>query len=183
MFDDPVLEHEKSILHRHASAVLLAAVCGIGLMVLLVMSGMFDPKPIGTLAETLQPGAVSGQRWLTTVPDTFAARMMIDSAEIESAILYGTPDEHIAIAIGTDGYLALWQASPAGVEYLYPWQTWVHVRSDSNEIWIDMQPEKWTIRVNREVFYEGEPLVAVSGRELGVMGDVSAEISSLQIFK
>jgi hypothetical protein len=37
-----------------------------------------------------------------------------------------------------------------------PWQTWPHVRPEVNEIWLDVEGDGLTVRVNREFLWEGE---------------------------
>lgn len=161
---------------RGALAFLLAAAV---LLISLIASGVFDPKPVGTRQTTLPatrlPISQVGQtiRWLDEpLPEgDFSVR---GTAVLQS----GTPDSGVGLALGSDAEAFVVAVSPLGYvlvqqagEPLLPWQPWPHVRPDdtANEIWIDVRGEAITVRLNRELLWQGN--YSLSTRSLGLFSE------------
>lgn len=161
---------------RGALAFLLAAAV---LLISLIASGVFDPKPVGTRQTTLPatrlPISQAGQmiRWLDEpLPEgDFSVR---GTAVLQS----GNPDSGVGLALGNDEQAFVVAVSPLGYvlvqqagEPLLPWQPWPHVRPDdtANEIWIDVRGEAITVRLNRELLWQGN--YSLSTRSLGLFSE------------
>lgn len=155
---------------------------GAAVTILLILSGLFDPKPIGSPAWSVEPGEVqvaSGSRqveWLEdapALPPAYTLRLTaaLNSGELDSSygLVVGTPAEMLLIAVSPLGYVTI----EHGDESLFPWQTWPHIRTgeQANEIWLDVRPSgaasEITVRLNRELLWSGE--LALSGAEVGFM--------------
>lgn len=161
---------------RGALAGLLAAAV---FLIILIASGVFDPTPVGTRQTTLPTAALTinqpGQtiRWLDEpLPEgDFSVR---GTAVLQS----GTPDSGVGLALGSDAEAFVVAVSPLGYvlvqqagEPLLPWQPWPHVRPDdtANEIWIDVRGEAITVRLNRELLWQGN--YSLSTRSLGLLSE------------
>ena len=87
------------------------------------------------------------------------------------------------MAISPLGYVLVQQGDTA----VLPWQPWPHVRLEEspNEIWIDIQGEEITVRINRELLWQG--VHSLPTRNLGLFGENFGETAvytfpSLEIF-
>jgi hypothetical protein len=147
------------------------------IMIVLIMAGVFDPKPAGPLITAARPGRYSlreaGEAALIPLesplvnhhPARYSVRLtgIFINGETDSG--YGLvlgKKERIFIAVSPLGEAAVWQSSPVGkTDYHVPWQPWPHVRQGSvpNEIWVDVEdlgPNlQVTARINRELIWRG----------------------------
>jgi hypothetical protein len=146
-------------------------------MIVLIMAGLFDPQPAGSLITAARPGRFSlleaGEVALIPLESPLANRQPARySVRLTGIFLHGESDsgyglvlgkkERIFIAVSPLGEAAVWQSSPVGkTDYHVPWQPWPHVRQDSvpNEIWVDVEdlgPNlQVTARINRELIWRG----------------------------
>lgn len=148
-------------------------------LIILIAAGVFDPKPVGTLNTTLPAATLtskqSGQtiRWLTEpLPAS-------DFSLRGTAVwLSGTQDSGAGLAIGDENHNLIVAVSPLGYvmvqqngDMALPWQPWPHVRlgSAANEIWLDVTGGEVTIRINRELLWQGN--YDLSGNSLGLFGE------------
>lgn len=159
--------------------VLIGLLATAVLLILLIASGFFDPKPVGELQKTLpattlaveQPGQTI--RWLDEpLPDgDFSVRgtAVFQSGNPDSGVglALGDADDAFVVAVSPLGYVLVQQAGTP----LLPWQPWPHVQFDDapNEIWIDVRGTEVTVRLNRELLWQGEYLL--STRNLGLFGE------------
>ncbi|WP_420645130.1 hypothetical protein [Candidatus Leptofilum sp.] len=165
-------------------------------LIILIAVGVFDPKPVGELQRTLPGTSLTvNQRGQTVVwldeplPDgDFSVR--------GTAVLQeGNPDSGIGLAVGSEAHAFVVAVSPLGYvlvqhgdEVVLPWQPWPHVRADNtpNEIWIDVRGNEITVRLNRELLWQGT--AALETRRLGLFsegfgGETAVyTISTIEIF-
>ncbi|MCA9999014.1 MAG: hypothetical protein KDE56_24795 [Anaerolineales bacterium] len=161
------------------------------LLVGFIASGWGDPQPLGELVQTVQPGTMTilarGDQvmWLETKPlgERFSVRLtavfQTGQRDIGYGLLLGTPHTTTALQLSPLGDLTLQQSpisnlhspfsNPHSPIPILPWQPWPHVRSDHNEIWLDVDGDHWTVRVNRELLWVGE--VAERVERVGVVGE------------
>lgn len=164
-------------------------------LIILIASGLFDPKPIGehqaSLPETSLTVTKPGQTimWLgETLPQAdFSLRgtAVFQSGSQDSGIglALGSEQDAFVIAVSPLGYVLVQQAG----EPVLPWQPWPHVGLDNhpNEIWIDVRGDELTVRLNRELLWQGNH--ALSRRSLGLFGQNFGETAvynfpTLEIF-
>ena len=165
-----------TISFRGALAGLLATAV---FLIILIASGVFDPKPVGELQKTLpattlaveQPGQAI--KWLDVpLPDgDFSVRgtAVFQSGNLDSGVglALGDADDALVVAVSPLGYVLVQQAD----EGLLPWQPWPHVNFEDapNEIWIDVRGTEVTVRLNRELLWQGEH--SLSTRSFGLFGE------------
>ena len=177
---------------RGVLAYLLAAAV---FLIILIASGVFDPKPIGERQTTLPATSLTvdkpGQTiiWLDErLPSgDFSVRgtAVYQSGSLDSGVGLALGDENsqLIVAISPLGYALVQQDDTA----VLPWQPWPHVRLEENpnEIWIDVQGEEITVRINRELLWQGNR--SMPTRNLGLFGENFGEtaaytFSTLEIF-
>lgn len=161
---------------RGALVLLLATAV---LLIILIMAGLFDPKPVGQRRQTLPEARLQileqGQdvAWLDVdLPDgDFSVR---GTAVLQT----GNPDSGVGLALGSEANAFIVAVSPLGYllvqqadEAILPWQPWPHVQpaGEPNEIWIDVRGNEGTVRINRELLWRGD--VVLSGRGLGLFSE------------
>lgn len=147
-------------------------------LIILIASGVFDPKPIGEL-QTLLPStdlnvSDTGQTitWLAEPLPTgdFSVRgtAVWQSGSLDSGagLVLGDENSQFIVAVSPLGYVLVQQDETA----VLPWQPWPHVRleDDPNEIWIDVRGEEITVRVSRELLWQGS--YDLPRRKLGLFG-------------
>ena len=174
-----------------ATAVLF--LLALGILVLLIGLGVFDPKPLGNMGwqeplTRLSVGAESREvMWLTEVEEgmfTVRGTAVFQSGERDIAygFVLGNDDDYLAVAVSPLGYVRVWQSETV----LMPWQPWPHVHQghEPNEFWLDVHGNSVTIRLNREILWVGEVTVAggigVVGESWG--GTAVVQVSSIQLF-
>lgn len=148
-------------------------------LIILIATGVFDPKPIGerqtTLPETSLTVNEQGQTitWLDEpLPEgDFSLRgtAVYQSGSVDSGVGLALGDENrpFIVAVSPLGYVLVQQEDTA----VLPWQPWPHVQlnGNPNEIWIDVQGEEITVRINRELLWQGT--VPLPTRSLGLFGE------------
>jgi hypothetical protein len=160
----------------------------------LISAGVFDPKPVGVekWRRTLTPHSIPAQsrqiHWLDqTLPETdyslhMTAAYLDGDADNGYGLVIGNDDYHLAAAVSSLGYTAIWLkhgcprfGSTLELDFVLPWQTWPHVKTgyEANEIWLDRQSDRLTIRVNRELLWQGN-INGFSGR-VGIIGESFGE--------
>ena len=171
-------------------------------LIILISAGTFDPQPVGSLQwERPLPAqnilADSRQiTWLeaTTPNDDYSLRLSTTYQSGETDLLYGlvigSDENYLITAVSPLGYAAVWEhQSPLTVtdnqlpitNYHSPFQTWPHVRSDENEIWLDVVDGRVTIRINRELYWQGD--VAASQSQIGLWGESFGETAVVEFPK
>lgn len=166
-------------------AVLLAVV--IGLMVLLIGIGLFDPRPVGDMRWQKSDIALSVQRrgvlWLNEgLAEQFTVRgtAVYQSGEQDSVygLALGSAAEYLAVGVSPLGYVTVWQ----GETVLMPLQPWPHVRTGpaSNEFWLDVRGDEITVWLNREILWVGK--AAVAG-DVGVVAESWGETVEFQFIE
>jgi hypothetical protein len=170
-------------------AVLLMA--GSVLLITLISAGVFDPQPIGEESGqwTLETVALApGEReliWLEEprLPPSYTVRLLASFAEGSPDVGYGLAlgqdDAFLAAAVSPTGYATVWrEVSGSEREEILPWQTWPHVDtgSGSNEIQIDVTADHVTIRINRELLWQGQ--VDIAGDRVALYGESFAAAAS-----
>jgi hypothetical protein len=169
-------------------------------ILVLILSGLFDPQPIGAQVWNVQPRAIHIEadtlkiNWLDESPPLPAAYTL----RLTAAHMNGELDSGYGLAIGSQESPFIVAVSPLGyvtVEHnraaVLPWQTWPHVKTDTqpNEIWLDVQPletaSEITVRLNRELLWSGE--VAISGPDVGLVVEsfgegMTADFQHLELF-
>lgn len=160
---------------RIAAGLILGSVA---LAVALIAAGAFDPRPVGPLQASEQPGKralpAAGEvafpqpaPWAGgSVPARFSVRLTAAPANGETDSAYGLAltngDAQLLLAVSPAGYLTIRETRggepPA---YHLPWQTWPHVRpgTQANELWLDVAQTdtgaQVTAWVNRERLWSG----------------------------
>lgn len=175
---EPALADSSRWIGRAAVLLLLTALLGIGL----ISAGVFDPKPLGDAVISLPVESLTvesgGNRlhWLDTPlpPPPYSLQLTAAPTSGEQDIGYGLAlgDEanYVVAAVSPLGYITLSSCSLTIDDCQLtidnfsplPWQTWPHVRPDVNEIWLDVDGDELTVRVNREFLWQGE--IQLDGR-------------------
>lgn len=150
----------------------------------LIDAGVFDPRPIGTeqwqRPLSPQPIAATSRRllWLNQpLPDQpyslrLTAAYQSGELDIGYGLALGRETQYLAVAVSPLGYVAIWQEittqMPQNSQRLpstsiLPWQPWphVHTNTETNELWIDVDPtgnskiSQFSVRINRELLWRG----------------------------
>jgi hypothetical protein len=158
-----------------ATLLLLLAVTAIGV----ISTGLLDPGPDGPPAATyrLAPAEVeAGGRsltWTASAPEPgYVARLTAAHAGGEPDSAYGLAlgEEKAALiaAVSPLGYAAIWQQDGAAQEMIFPWQPWPHVETGNatNEIQVAIAGNQATVRINRELLWEGT--IPEAGQRAGI---------------
>lgn len=153
-------------------AVMLLLVIAGG--IILISSGVFDPKPLGTVKTEipLKPSEIQSnsqelnwiERRLSFELGTIRlnASRLSGEADVAYGLAIGEENDYLVVAVSPLGYYSIWRGSGVGgqaekIEVVKPWQTWPHIRlgDSDNEIWIDIQDDRITsIRINREILWQ-----------------------------
>ena len=132
--------------------------------IVLILTGWFDPQPYGELAwkRPLSPIIVPARServvWVNGVTgEVFSVRLtaVFDEGNPDSryGLLIGDVADNLSITISPTGYAAIEQ----GGAVIVPYAPFPHVQRDSvNEIWVDVDGDAVTVRLNRELFWQGE---------------------------
>ena len=148
-------------------------------LIILMVAGVFDPKPVGKLQTTLPATSLMvsepGQTitWLNEpLPGTdFSVRgtAVWQSGSQDSGVgfVLGSEANHFIVAISPLGYVMIQQDDTAAL----PWQPWPHIQQQAapNEIWLDVRGKEITVRINREILWQGNYYLA--DRQLGLFGE------------
>ncbi len=177
MSDQPRAEQPDPLARgvRIAAGLILG---GVALAVTLIAAGAFDPRPVGPLQASEQPGKrtlpAAGEAAFSqpapwaggSVPARFSARLTAALADGETDSAYGLTltngDAQLLLAISPAGYLTIRETRDSEPPaYHLPWQTWPHIRSgtQANELWLDVTQTnagaEVTAWVNRERLWSG----------------------------
>ncbi len=161
---------------RGALAYLLATAV---FLIILIATGVFDPKPIGELQTSLPGTSLTvsepGQMitWLDEMlPEgDFSVRgtAVYQSGSLDSGVGFALGDEtsQIIVAVSPLGYVLVQENDTA----VLPWQPWPHIQleNEPNEIWIDVRDEEITVRINRELLWQG--IYSLPTRNIGLFGE------------
>ena len=177
---------------RGALAYLLATAV---FLIILIASGLFDPKPVGSLQTALPATNLNisepGQTivWLDQMlpAGDFSVRgtAVYQSGSLDSGVGFALGDEtgQFIVAVSPLGYVLVQQNDTA----VLPWQPWPHIQleNEPNEIWIDVRGEEITVWMNRELLWQG--IYSLPTRNLGLFGENFGEtavyaIPSIDIF-
>ena len=173
--------------------ILLAATAV--LFITLILAGVFDPQPVGELQweQPLSAQTIAAQTrrviWLerSTPAGPYSLRLTAvhraGEMDVGYGLVVGDEEQFLAAAVSPLGYAAVWQQPDAS--FLFPWQAWPHVRADANEIWLDRVDGRLTVRLNRELLWQGQ--VEDSDGRIGlILESVDAaaviEFQALQLF-
>ena len=168
------MEKRRDRLDWLAGLLVVTAVTLIGL----IAAGTFDPKPVGELVaeRLLPPQTIAAGRqdvvWLDalTPEQNYSLRLTMAYESGETDLLYGLvvgdDDDFWVTAVSPLGYAAVWEAHSGDNAALFPFQTWPHVRPDSNEIWLNVVDGRVSVRVNRELLWQG--VVDPAGGQMGL---------------
>lgn len=142
------------------TALVAAAVTGF------IASGWGDPKAVGEVVwqtDNVRLEALPGQpaiRWLS--PPLTAAPFSLRTTAVFQR---GTPDSSAGLVLSDGERQTTVALSPLGYAAVqhgdgpdsFPWQPWPHVRTETavNEIWIDVIDQTLTVRLNRELLWQG----------------------------
>lgn len=166
-------------------------------VILLITLGVFDPRPVGTLQRELplspQTIAAKGQSivWLDegTPAQNYSLRLETTHQSGETDVLYGlvigSEADFWVTAVSPLGYAAIWEIHSAFSLQYFPFQPWPHVRPDANEIWLDVVDGHVSVRLNRELLWQGEVDTAAGqiGLWLESFGETAViDFQTLQIF-
>lgn len=166
---------------------------GAVIMIGLLSSGLFDPKPLGSPVDALplEPVALrAGQsqlNWLeTTAPlddHTLRLSAALAEGEVDSGygLVIGDEQHSIIIAVSPIGYASIWTLEGQREEMVLAWQTWPHVAQNqgTNEIWADVENDALTtVRVNREILWQGA--LPVNGSRVGTWSASFGEPSRIE---
>lgn len=162
--------------------------------ILLIWAGVFDPQPVGTAVwqQTLPSQTIpAGSRqivWLDRPipPGDYTVRVTAvwqsGEQDITYGLLLGTDERHLAMELSPLGYLSLTAFSPrSSLLAPLPLQPWPHVRPGDapNEIWVDVENGRFTIRINRELLWQGE--VGELDGTIGWVGQSFGETAVIQL--
>lgn len=154
-------------------------ISGIGLLIIVVASGWFDPQPLGQLQWAAQPVAppqavteptiIWLERPLPPPPYTIRLTAAWQSGHPDSAygLALGSADAYVLTAVTPTGYLLLPISHP---QPRFPILPWPHINQLDipNEIWLDVTAETIIVRLNRELY--GEVLLTVPPGRIGLWG-------------
>lgn len=171
-------------LRRIGILVLLAIPAGI----ILISSGLFDPRPLGNLEDEYQlehllvEAGSSILIWLDEpiISGPMTLRLLAAREQGETDVAYGMAigkdEDKVIVALSPVGYVTIqrWlvNSGTVEVEQYIPWQTWPHIQTGDleNEIWIDIEKGVLTsIRVNRELLWQGE--IQLTGNRIGLSAE------------
>lgn len=164
-------------------------------LIILIASGVFDPKPMGPRQTSLPQTSLSidnpGQSimWLDerlpTGDSSVRGTVAHQSGSLDSGVglALGDEDSQFIVAVSPLGYVLVQQGDTA----VLPWQPWPHVQLEGkpNEIWIDVEGKAITVRINQELLWQG--IHSLPTRSLGLFGENFGEtavytFSTLEIF-
>ena len=127
---------------------------GITIVVVLVLFGVFDPRPIEPVtALSFQPGTtVCEQTQQVTIPKTGTILLDWQLAEPVALVMGKEARPSFALRVLPEGYVEL----VGDGAIIRPLGTFPHVRPEGNEIWLDVEDGAVTaVRLNREIYWQG----------------------------
>ena len=133
-----------------------------------ISAGIVDPGPAGSpmARHTLAPQEIgAGEQshaWIARVPaGAYTVRLTAAHAGGEPdsgyGLILGNDNGYFLAALSPLGYAAVWEQQGEVREMHLPWQPWPHVETSTtpNEIQVDVTGEAVTVRINRELLWQG----------------------------
>jgi hypothetical protein len=161
----------------HYALLLLLAV--VVLLISLIVSGRFDPQPLGTLQWSQEP--VTASQFFSEPRIVWLARPLPPppyTIRLTAALQSGDPDSAYGLALGSENEYLVTAVTPTGYflpptpnpHSPFPILPWPHINqlNAANEIWLDVTTESVTIRINGELY--GEERLAVPPGHIGLWG-------------
>lgn len=144
-----------------------------------------DPRPVAPLAHSFDLGRQSlpAAFWLDTEPLTppFTVQLQTEWTAGEKDVLYGfmvgSPARPLSIAISPLGYMEITHAE----EVVTPFSIFPHLKPNQNELWLDVYPHNWCLRLNQELaacgeWHEPASQVGFTGRSFGSTATLKASL-------
>ena len=141
-----------------------------------MLTGWFDPQLYGELAWTQELAPITALArserivWvneeLSELPFSVRLTAVFSQGNPDSryGLLIGDVADNLSITISPTGYAAIEQ----GGAVIVPYAPFPHVhRDDVNEIWVDVDGDAVVVRLNRELFWQGD--VDLSARGVGLL--------------
>jgi hypothetical protein len=166
----------------HYALLLLLAV--VVLFISLIVSGRFDPQPLGTLQWSQEPVTASQvfseprivwlARPLPLPPYTIRLTAALQSGYLDSAygLALGSENEYLLTAVTPTGHLIppTIHNSQFIIHHSQLLRPWPHINQldTPNEIWLDVTDSAVTVRFNRELY--GEESLNVPPGHIGLWG-------------
>lgn len=134
----------------------------------LVLNGLFDPRPVGPLVQTIPAQRlVVESAWLeqvATVDRPFSLRgsvAVLDSAETEVGYRITATDGWLEIVVTPTGTVAIRQQHNGRMHNLLPAQPWPHLQLGTlpNELWLDITADETRVWVNGELLWRQDDLM------------------------
>lgn len=207
--DKPATEDGLGDTARRPALLLIGLLGSVGVLLILIALGTWDPEPAGDLTASVAPGERTTRQsgtidWLTD-PAMSLSTPITATIRLEAAFVQGEQDSGYGLAFGHEanallvavsplGYAAVWEQGRPGEPDLFhmPWRPWPHVQTATapNEIWLDVRPAGGKTfveaRVNREVLWQGSistPEERRIGLWLGSSGQpATVSFRSLELF-
>ncbi len=151
--------------------------------ILLMATGIFDPKPIGRVTWQMKPGELTLPpqadivRWLDApmLPTNFSLCLRTNHLRGEADVAYGLALDELRVGVSPLGYALVL----VGETDVLPLQPWPHITPAGNEIWLDVHGSRVTMRLNRELLWTGE--VTLPHRQVGIWGESWGETAVVEM--
>lgn len=161
-----------------------------------ISAGIVDPGPSGPPVSRYMPGSMQvaageeAHTWIGTAPGSnYTARLSVAHAkgevDVGYGLLLGEQARYLVTAVSPLGYVTIWEQQGERRNVLLPWQPWPHVQtgSSANEIQVEVVGTAVTVRVNRELLWQGEstapgPTAGIFLRSFGQGATVAFETLS-----
>lgn len=144
-----------------------------------------DPRPVASLSHRFDLGRqpIPAAFWLETEPLTppFTVQLQTAWTAGEKDVLYGlmvgSPARPLVITISPLGYMEITHAEKT----ITPFSVFPHLKPDQNELWLDVYPQNWCLRLNQELAACGEWVepasqVGFTGRSFGSETTIEASL-------
>jgi hypothetical protein len=172
---------------RFLTLLALFLISSIVLVVFILSLGFYDPIAIDEssrhrkLIDLQIPSKTTKNKWLKEdLPQPpFSIRVIgnFDSGDLDSAfgLMLSQQDGIIAVMISPLGYVSVWHETSSTntntKDFYLPWQIWPHVHTGSseNEIYVHLNGDILSIRINRERLLEISEIDQVD--RIGIMGE------------
>jgi hypothetical protein len=148
------------------------------IVIAVILSGWFDPRPIGKRHHSWETAVVNLPPesaeivWLAgTLPaPPFTVQLTAvprgDITDSGYGLVLGRRDDFLVVAVSPLGYAAVWRVADGVENELRPWQTWPRVGPAANELWLDVTADTIIIRLNQELYWQTARQIAP--RQIGL---------------